>query len=389
MKIVYIINQLRKSGPVNVLYNIIANIDRAKFTPIIIKLMQDDVDRSLTYKFKELGVEIIEMNLSFWALELRTKRIAKNIDNLLSYRCVDIVNTHGYHPLLISSYLKYKVCRIDTLHCMSIDSFRNSRGWLIGTYMHFRYMLSLNKIDMRVGISSAVTHYYDTILKNKKSITIYNGINMSKFGNHTAHTKVKLKEKLGLSKYSVIFVVVGHLSRLKDPITVINAYKRLIDSQELSNSCLLFCGTGVLEARCKKLAKGYPMIKFLGYIDNVHEYLQIANYSICASHSEGFGLNFIESLASGCAVISTRIPAFNEFVAYYPELENLQFTPSNAIELANVIRFTTTTQIDVDTIRRDVEQRFSSRTMSNNYVQLFCQITKLYESSNNNTSASL
>ena len=48
MTIVYIINQLRKSGPVEVLYNLVKNLHRFSVTPVIIRMMEDDTDRSIT-----------------------------------------------------------------------------------------------------------------------------------------------------------------------------------------------------------------------------------------------------------------------------------------------------------------------------------------------------
>lgn len=370
INIVYIINQLRRSGPVNVLYDIIANLDYNRFNPIVIKLMADDPDKSYTYKFQELGIEIIERNLSFWDLEMRTKHIAKEIDLLVSERNIDIINTHGYHPLLISSYMKVPIPRIDTVHCISINSFRSSRGWLIGTYMHLRYLYRLRKIECRVGISETVTKYYDSILRNNKSCTIYNGINTCRF-NLNEKTRINLKRSLGLDIYNKVFVVVGHLSPLKDPLTVLKAYIDLIDKGKLKDSCLIFCGHGTLYEKCKFLATNYHMIKFTGYINNVHEYLQVADYSICASHSEGFGLNYIEAIMCGCVVISSKIPAFNEFTDRYFELKQLQFEPSDKNHLAQVITDAISNDIDMTSIRKDAINRFSAQRMSIGYMDLF------------------
>ena len=61
MNIVYIINQLRRSGPVIVLYDIIRNLDRACFTPIIVRLMEDDPDRTMTQAFIAMGVKVIPL----------------------------------------------------------------------------------------------------------------------------------------------------------------------------------------------------------------------------------------------------------------------------------------------------------------------------------------
>lgn len=373
MNVVYIINQLRRSGPVYVLYNIIANLDREIYNPIVIKLMADDPQRSFTYKFQELGIEIVELNLSFWELELRTKHVALKIDNLLSNRNVKIINTHGYHPLLVSSYMNIPIQRIDTLHCISIDSFRSSRGWFIGTYMHLRYLYHIKQIECRVGISDTVTNYYNTILKNDKACTIYNGIDTDIF-DLKRKSKNDLKTKLGLNHYDKVFVVVGHLNPLKDPVTVIKSYISLIDNGELADSCLIFCGTGILLEKCKQIAKKYPMIKFTGFVNNVHEYLLAADYSICASHSEGFGQNFIEALICGCVVISSKIPVFCEFISYYPQLGKLQFDVSDEKGLSCAIRNAVCNNFDVNIMRNDAISRFSAKKMSANYMHLYNQL---------------
>ena len=40
--ILYIVNQLRKAGPVVVLHDIIRYLNRSEFRPVIVKLMEDD-----------------------------------------------------------------------------------------------------------------------------------------------------------------------------------------------------------------------------------------------------------------------------------------------------------------------------------------------------------
>ena len=269
--------------------------------------------------------------------------------------------------------MKIPVQRIDTLHCISIDSFRSSRGWFIGSYMHFRYLNHLKKIECRVGISDAVTNYYNSILKNNKSCTIYNGINTDIF-DLKGQSKTELRTKLGLNHYKKIFVVVGHLTPLKDPMTVIKAFMNLIDKGELADSCLIFCGTGILLKKCKQIAQNHPMIKFTGFVNNVHEYLLAADYSICASHSEGFGQNFIEALICGCLVISSKIPVFCEFISYYPQLGKLQFNVSDVKGLSYAIENAVYINIDLSIIRDDAINRFSAKNMSDNYMHLYNQI---------------
>ena len=152
--IVFIVNQLRKSGPIYVLYNLVANLDRSNFNPIIIKLMVDDFDRSYSNRFRELQIEMLELNYSFYSLELNTRGVARRLDELLVSRKIDIIHSHGYHPLLVMSYMKTLAYKIDTQHCISLDSFRQSRGYLVGTYMHFRYIYRLQKINKRTAMGN-------------------------------------------------------------------------------------------------------------------------------------------------------------------------------------------------------------------------------------------
>ena len=104
--------------------------------------------------------------------------------------------------------------------------------------------------------------------------------------------------------------------------------------------------------------------------------MQVADFSICASHSEGFGQNYIEALMCGCVVLSSKIPVFLEFSSYYPELKKLQFNVSNQKELAIAINNAVSNNINIDKIREDAIDRFSAVKMSRNYMQLYSQVCK-------------
>lgn len=93
MNIVYIVNQLRRSGPMIVLHDIIRHMDRTLFTPIIIKLMEDDPDRTMTHAFLAMNVEVISLHHSFIDLELKTTKVAHELDHLLANREITIIHT--------------------------------------------------------------------------------------------------------------------------------------------------------------------------------------------------------------------------------------------------------------------------------------------------------
>lgn len=371
MKVVaFLINQLRKSGPVNVLYDLVANIDRTRYKPIVIKLMTDDSNKNITTKFEEIGIEVIGFKFSFWDLELRTKRVAHIIGDCLLEKRVVLLHSHGYHPLLISSYVNLDIIKLDTQHCISIDSFRASRGRIIGTYMHYRYVYRLKKISAAVSISKSVKDYYSHFNFPILIHMIYNGVNMEQFVLGV-HDKQYWKKKLGFANVNLLIVVVGHLSKLKDPLLVVKAYISMVDQGYLKNSSLLFCGAGSEEKECKALAQNYSQIIFKGYVFNVADYLRAADVSICASHSEGFGLNYIEALASGALVLSSKIPTFNEFSQIYPLLQKYQFDKGNQKELEEVLMRVEKKTENIDSLMNNVITNFSSIRMAMEYMDLY------------------
>lgn len=374
LRIVYLVNQLRKSGPVNVLKNIIIHLDRSKYSPVIVKFMNDDKTRSITDEFIELGVEVYNLQLSFWDLELRTAKVAKRVDKLLGDLSPNIIHTHGYHPVLVASRLTYPCPKIETLHCISGEDFLYSKGLIIGNWMNWRYLNSLSSLDYSAAISQSVQDFYSKRNLVKNINIIYNGVDDKLF--RCTLKKEDYRQIAKMPKKKKIFVVIGTLSQRKDPITVIEAFKKALKIIGNNSMELYFLGQGPLVEKCKKLIDNEPSIKLIGYVFNVQDYLKAADYSICASHSEGFGLNYVESLMANTPVISSRIGPFNEFSSFYPALSSLQFEPGNVNELVDIIVkvMTEPVHISMESIAADAVQRFSAINMSNQYMQMYSSL---------------
>ncbi len=364
--IVYIVNQLRKAGPIVVLKDIIANLDRDRFRPVIIKFMNDDWARSITHQFKEMQVEIYEMNLSFWSLELQTGTVAHKLDLLLNEIRPNIIHTHGYHPVLVVSRIKYPCFKMETLHCISSEDFVYSKGYFLGHYMNWRYLKRLYHMDYCAAISKTIQNYYKMKLPESNIRLVYNGVDEKVLAEQK--NKEDCRIALGLPLEKTIFLVVGTLGIGKDPETIIKAFKQ---SSNREMSLLIFLGQGPLKQKCQDMTKNDPDIVFGGYVFNVFEYLRAADYSICASRSEGFGLNFIESLMAGTPVIGSKIGPFNEFTALYPMLQSLQFTIGDVSELTEKINSAVTNPIEVETIIPDITKRFSAVSMAQSYMRLY------------------
>lgn len=375
-KIVYIVSSLRKSGPIIVLQNILRNIDSSRYVYEIIKLIDDEPSRSITHEFIAMGATVHELHLTKLQIELFPAKVAGQIEHLLAKVKPDIIHAHGYQSVIVTSKLKTRVPKIETLHCISKEDYTMGRGMLMGLYMNCRYLLAQRHLDGAAAISHAVKDYYLKIRPNANIKCIFNGIHLPETG--WGRGKAELRNNLKLATDDIIFVVIASLSKRKDPLTIIKAFQTAFPTNTATNVKLIFLGKGVLHDKCKSVIGNDQRITLAGWKPNVYDYLAASDYSISASHSEGFGLSFVESLAFGTPIIATDIAAFNDFFSLYPNLKRYRFEVGNIDMLVDILRKAVSESIDISNITKDVLTRFSDKTMSNNYMDFYDEITGSY-----------
>jgi glycosyltransferase involved in cell wall biosynthesis len=112
----------------------------------------------------------------------------------------------------------------------------------------------------------------------------------------------------------LLFVAVGRLSELK-------GYHRLLKVCYELNQLdyqyeLWILGEGEDEAALKEYAeqRNIKNVKFLGYQDNPYKYMKSADWFICSSISESFGIALQEAIALGVPVITTYCPGACELI---------------------------------------------------------------------------
>lgn len=365
-KIVLLVSSLRRSGPIVVVQNLLRNINRKKFSVHIIKLMADEQTRSITSEFINDDIPVHELNSSKLMIELFPNLVINRLRGLVDNIKPDLIHTHGYQACMLGARLSKQYRVVETLHCIASEDFISSKGPILGRYMLYRYLRNLNKIHGAAAISETVKEYYASKLDRVKIQLVYNGVAL----NRCTIPKTNIRNVINDDESTVVFLVIGTLSKRKDPLTIIRAFKKAFPTDERSVR-LYFLGKGNLHDECEAEINGDKRIKLLGWKPNVADYLDASNYTISASHSEGFGLNFIESISAGVPVIGSDIPPFREFYNIFKKLQILMFRVGDEDELAGIMKNAVNLKIDMSEYSKIASDLFSAKTMARNYETFY------------------
>lgn len=296
LKILYIISTLEKTGPVNVLFDIIQNIDRNKFEPVILTLSKEKKN-SIKSKFENLNIEIHSMNLSGASGYLNSFKIKGIVQKIQP----DIIHTHCFRSTLFTAlYLKaYKT--VTTIHCDYDVDYAMSYGNFCGFIMQNLMDYSLTKIKKRICCSELL---YNILSKKKHFAFTYinNGINTEIF--KPIENKITLRQKLNLPLDKRVFIWVGCLTARKNPLLFAKIINKLNDDMNF----YIFCGAGNLSEKLKEIVANNQNVLLTGNVNNIQEYLQTSDYYVSTSYSEGLPLSVLEGMACGLPVILSDIP---------------------------------------------------------------------------------
>ncbi|WP_454755832.1 glycosyltransferase family 4 protein [Cetobacterium ceti] len=366
IRIGYIVSTLQNSGPVNILFNIIKEIDKKRIDVYIFTLKNEKKDTRVK-EFLELGCEII--NLNFQNINFLLRNLKKEEEKINSYK-LNILHSHCFRSTLLLSYLKIKnIKKVTTIHSNVGVDYKINFGVIKGFILKKIYYKSLNKLDLNIACSKSIMPYY------KKEINkleyIQNGVDLEMYNFKQLETKKRLREKLKLEEDKIYFISVGSLCKRKDPFYITNQFKNIKNP----NIRLIFLGDG--EERNKISNIKDTRIILLGKVKNVNEYLKSSDYYISASKSEGLPNAVLEALAFKLPVLLSNIAPHCEILeeninagilydknkknSLKEAIENILLKDYNEISAAayNI-----------------VENKFNSFNMSQNYVKEYKCVMK-------------
>ena len=156
----------------------------------------------------------------------------------------------------------------------------------------------INKADKVIAISDSIYQKYSSTIDKNRLVRIYNGVDASKF---------YMPEKQILQKETVIFIMIGGFEYYKGQLEFAKACV-LLNRTGYHDFKVRFIGTGNSEVRKQVesiITEGgiSEKVEFLGYQQDVYNYLMTSDISFTCARAEAFGRTTAEAMLSGNLVI--------------------------------------------------------------------------------------
>ncbi|WP_333820787.1 glycosyltransferase family 4 protein [Ohtaekwangia sp.] len=378
IRVLFFVSTLESGGPTNVIFNIIKYLNREIIDPIVVTLSPEPL-RTRQGDFEKMDVAIFKFNQSrlSWMFS-GGEKLRAFIDETKPH----IIHSHSLRPDVFSAKHLNAYIRLSTIHANLQDNYRNTYNRIVGDYFAYTQIKQVNHLEKAVACARSV---YEVYKNNIRSLGfIPNGVDHEIFIPLSAENILKRRQKLGIATDRKIFITVGSLCARKDPHTVIKGFLKSDFAQE---SLLLVLGTGELEEELRTTYAKFPNVVFKGFIQEVVRYIEVADYFLSASLSEGLPNTVLEALSCGLPVCLSDIPAHKEILDI-DSGAGITFSCGDIAGLSDAIN--TLAKKDYSLLRSAatgiIETALSARKMSAKYQELYISLYQEYASKKfNNT----
>ncbi|WP_277674059.1 glycosyltransferase [Piscibacillus halophilus] len=295
IKVLFFIYYLGSGGAGRTFLNILNNIDRNRFEPILVTCNYEGNYESYLnqdIKFVKLPTKRLRSAIIPLAKLIRNERPQVVFSTIPNYNVIAIV------ARLLSFTKARNVVREAAF--LGQNKKENLKLKLYGLF----YRFSKRVVALSNGVKQNLMDKYD-VNPNKIDV-IYNPVELDHIRGSTGIEQIPEEYKRIYQGDAQVIVTAGRLVREKDHPTLLKAFKKVVETKKAK---LVILGEGPLQDELENLASQLGIsenVYFAGFQTNPYAFLQQSDLFTLTSKNEGFGHVIVEALAVGTPVVTTN-----------------------------------------------------------------------------------
>ena len=143
------------------------------------------------------------------------------------------------------------------------------------------------------------------------------GVNLKQFRTIISARKAFIRFQNGYFADEKLVICVGEFNKNKNQQLLLHALALIKQQAPELKVRLILAGNGPLWRECKRLAKQLGVaddVEFLGYRNDLDEFLTYCDLAVSASRREGLPVSIIEALATGLPIVASDIRGHRDLV---------------------------------------------------------------------------
>ena len=306
INILFVLQTFGTGGSERIVMDLCENIDRKKFNPFVVGL----VDGLMKEDLKKIKIETLCVN----KVQHNILKVMTQISKFIKEHQIDIINAHHFTPFFYSFYGgKRHGCKIFyTGHTSNeIDLIHGFWSMVGKILLHF----SDGAIAISEGVSSSIMKKFH--LRKNKIFKIINAVDHQRF--QITIDPIQKREQLNIKKEDHVIGIVSSLRRQKNHDNLIKAFNIVL--QKINTVKLLIVGSGIgkgkrekdLRTLVKELGLGEKVI-FLGARSDIPEILKVMDIYCLPSFFEGLPISLLEAMSAKLPVVGTAVMGIRDVI---------------------------------------------------------------------------
>ncbi len=290
-------------GLERVMLDIVANLDRSRFTPSFCTLLAPDAEMFRKLERLDIPCTVLDKGEGVsWSLVFRLAR-------LLRRKRIDLVNSHDIGATLYAAPAA-RLAGIDTVvHTDHSQILTKKR--LLPVYRWIMQHLVTSSVTVSLDLEEYIAS--EMRVDRSRIETIPNGIDVTRFS--VASDNSTLRKELGIEEGSMVIGTVGRLTEQKGMVFLIDAFGEI--SRRFPGAVLVIVGDGELrtDLEDRSVSKGLgDRIIFTGVRDDIPRLLGLFDVFVLPSLWEGQPITIMEAMASGRSIVATDVGGNSEIL---------------------------------------------------------------------------